>query len=90
MENEECIFSTGGERSEDFPNLLEAARKAVGLGYKVYILPNPKGITLRNPQETDTQHLVDFSFYTMHHICTTNFLLLSNAHGLQNPLYQGV
>jgi len=44
MENEECIFSTGGERSEDFPNLLDAARKAVGLGYKVYILPNPKGI----------------------------------------------
>lgn len=41
MENEECIFSTGGERSEDFPNLLDAARKAVGLGYKVYILPNP-------------------------------------------------
>ena len=90
MENEECIFSTGGERSEDFPNLLDAARKAVGLGYKVYILPNPKGITLQNPQETDTQHLADFYIHTTHHICTTNFLLLSNVHGLQNPLYQGV
>lgn len=44
VENEKCIFCTGGERSEDFPNLLDAARKAVGLGYKVYILPNPKGI----------------------------------------------
>ena len=44
VENETCVFCTGGERSEDFPNLLDAARKAVGLGYKVYILPNPKGI----------------------------------------------
>ena len=44
VENETNIFYTGGERGEDFPNLLEAARKAVGLGYKVYILPNPKGI----------------------------------------------
>ena len=44
VENETNIFYTGGERGEDFPNLLDAARKAVGLGYKVYILPNPKGI----------------------------------------------
>ena len=44
MENETNIFFTGGERGEDFPYLLDAARKAVGLGYKVYILPNPKGI----------------------------------------------
>ena len=28
---------------------------------------NPNGITLQNPQETDTQYLVDFSVYTMHH-----------------------
>ncbi len=45
VENETNIFYTGGERGEDFPNLLDAARKAVGLGYKVYILPNPNGIT---------------------------------------------
>jgi hypothetical protein len=33
-----------GEQSEDFDNLLNAARKAVEHGYRVYILPNPKGI----------------------------------------------
>ena len=32
---------------------------------------NPNGITLQNPQETEIQNLVDFFFYTMHHICTT-------------------
>jgi hypothetical protein len=32
------------ERSEDYTNLLNAARKAVEHGYKVFILPNPKGI----------------------------------------------
>ena len=44
VENENNIFFTGGERDKDHPNLIDAARKAVGLGYKVYILPNPKGI----------------------------------------------
>ena len=44
VENESNIFFTGGERSEDFHNLLNAARKAVVQGYKVFILPNPKGI----------------------------------------------
>ena len=44
IEGEIDIFSTGGERSEDYTNLLNAARKAVEHGYKVFILPNPKGI----------------------------------------------
>jgi hypothetical protein len=44
IENEDSIYFTGGEGSEDFLNLLNAARKAVEQGYKVYILPNPKGI----------------------------------------------
>ena len=35
------IFIVGGENDSDFPNLLNAARKAVEHGYKVYILPNP-------------------------------------------------
>ena len=43
IEGETNIFSTGGERGEDYSNLLNAARKAVEHGYKVYILPNPKG-----------------------------------------------
>lgn len=38
------IFSTGGGQGEDYANLLNAARKAVDYGYKVFILPNPKGI----------------------------------------------
>jgi hypothetical protein len=38
------IYSVGGEKSDDYHNLLIAARKAVELGYKVYILPNPREI----------------------------------------------
>lgn len=37
------IFYTGGEGSEDFLNQLNAAKKAVKLGYTAYILPNPRG-----------------------------------------------
>ena len=42
IEGETDIFSTGGERDDDYANLLNAARKAVDHGYKVFILPNPK------------------------------------------------
>jgi len=38
------IFSAIGQESDDYQALLNAARKAVVLGYRVYILPNPKGI----------------------------------------------
>ena len=38
------IFTVGGETADDYDNLLNAARKAVEHGYRVYILPNPKGI----------------------------------------------
>ena len=38
------IYSVGGEQDADFENLLNAARKAVEHGYRVFILPNPKGI----------------------------------------------
>lgn len=31
-------------QGEDYDNLLNAARKAVEHGYRVFILPNPKGI----------------------------------------------
>ena len=44
VEVEKDIFSVGGENGEDYDNLMNAARKAVGHGYQVYILPNPKGI----------------------------------------------
>ena len=42
VEGENGIFSTGGEGGEDYANLLNAARKAVEHGYKVFILPNPR------------------------------------------------
>lgn len=35
------IYVVGGENGVDFPNLINAAQKAVKLGYTVYILPNP-------------------------------------------------
>lgn len=33
--------SVGGEKSDDYQNLLTAARKAVEFGFTVYMLPNP-------------------------------------------------
>ena len=44
LEGETDIYITGGETSDDFENQLNAARKAVMHGYRVFILPNPKGI----------------------------------------------
>ena len=44
MEGEKDIFSVGGENGENYDNLMNAARKAVEHGYRVFLLPNPKGI----------------------------------------------
>ena len=44
VDNEKDIFAAEGSHQDDFPMLLDAARKAVARGNKVYILPNPKGI----------------------------------------------
>ena len=44
LKGEEGIFVCGGETDADYGNLLNAARKAVFHGYKVFILPNPKGV----------------------------------------------
>ena len=44
VEGESAIYSTGSEGESDYSNLLNAARKAVAHGYKVYILPNPSGV----------------------------------------------
>ena len=44
VEGETNIFSAISEQSDDFDNLINAACKAVEHGYRVYILPNPKGI----------------------------------------------
>ena len=42
VEGETNIFSAISEQSEDFDKLINAARKAVEHGYRVYILPNPR------------------------------------------------
>ena len=42
VEGETDIFSAISENSDDFNNLINAARKAVEHGYRVYILPNPR------------------------------------------------
>ena len=44
VKDEVDIFIVGGEQDKDYANLLNAAHKAVELGYRVFILPNPKGI----------------------------------------------
>ena len=42
VEGDTNIFSAISEQSDDFDNLINAARKAVEHGYNVYILPNPR------------------------------------------------
>ena len=44
LDTEPEIFLVGGKDDADYPRLLDAARKAVALGYRVYMLPNPHGI----------------------------------------------
>ena len=44
IEDEVDIYSAIDNQHEDYDNLLNASRKAVERGYKVFILPNPKGV----------------------------------------------
>ena len=44
LDTDPQIFVVGGELAEDYTSLLNAARKAVELGNRVFMLPNPKGI----------------------------------------------
>ena len=44
LEGEVGIYATAGEKCADYENLIAAARKAVEHGYRVFILPNPRGI----------------------------------------------
>ena len=41
LDTDPDIFTVGGENSDDYQNLLVAARKSVEFGYRVYLLPNP-------------------------------------------------
>ena len=42
IDGEDNIYGIGGEKGKDYLNQLRAARKLVVLGYKVFLLPNPK------------------------------------------------
>jgi len=44
LDTDPDIFAVGGQNDADFPRLIVAARKAVALGYHVYLLPNSHGI----------------------------------------------
>ena len=44
LETDPEIYTVGGQDDADFPRLIDAARKAVTLGYRVYLLPNPHSI----------------------------------------------
>ncbi len=44
LEGETAIYVMGEYQHDDYISILQAARKAVDFGYKVYLLPNPKGI----------------------------------------------
>ena len=46
LANEPAIFTVGGEKSEDYLKQINAAQKAVSHGYRVYILPRPKGMRM--------------------------------------------
>ena len=46
LADEPEVFTVGGEGREDYSNLINAASKAVAQGYRVYILPTPKGIRM--------------------------------------------
>ncbi len=43
IENEKDIFAAIDEHTPDFQNLIRASRKAVAHGFRVYLLPNPRG-----------------------------------------------
>jgi len=44
LSTESNIFVVGGESAQDYPALLDAAKKAVNHGYNVFVLPNPRNI----------------------------------------------
>ena len=44
VKNEVGIYAAISEQDDDYDALISAARRAVAHGYKVFILPNPKGL----------------------------------------------
>ena len=79
VEGEIGIYSTGGEKSTDYENLLNAARKAVGHGYRVFILPNPKGT--RTP---------DFIFEQKKNFKVYDLKTISGKASVSNRLFESI
>jgi len=42
LKDNPLIYTVGGEGADDYASLMDAARKAVEHGYRVFLLPNPK------------------------------------------------
>lgn len=79
VEGETSIYSTGGEKSDDYENLLNAARKAVEHGYRVFVLPNPKGT--RTP---------DFIFEQKRNFKVYDLKTISGKASVGNRLFESI
>ena len=79
VEGEIGIYTIGGERGEDYDNLLNAARKAVEHGYRVFILPNPKGT--RTP---------DFIFEQKKNFKVYDLKTISGKASVSNRLFESI
>ena len=79
VEGETDIFSTGGEQSPDYRNLLNAARKGVEHGCRVFILPNPKGT--RTP---------DFIFEQKGNFKVYDLKTISGKTSVSNRLFESI
>ena len=79
VKDEKNIYSAEASHLEDFEALLDAARKAVYHGNKVYILPNPKSI--RTP---------DFIFENKGIYKTYDLKTISGKTSLENRLMESI
>ena len=79
VEGETSIYSTGGEKSDDYENLLNAARKALEHGYRVFVLPNPKGT--RTP---------DFIFEQKRNFKVYDLKTISGKASVGNRLFESI
>lgn len=79
VDGEINVYSAAGEQSGDYENLLNAARKAVEHGYRVFILPNPKGI--RTP---------DFILEQKRNIKVYDLKTISGKNSVGNRLFESI
>ena len=79
LEGESNIYTTGGTKDDDYDNLLNAARKAVEHGYRVFILPNPKGI-----------RTADFIFEKKKNLKVYDLKTISGKASVGNRLFESI